>query len=143
MKRLLILSLISVSLLLTSCVSEKKMQKTIFRPNVVRLDMTMQDFEYVGDLTVTVDYTQYGANKRITAVNGEKYDPRYIKQFAMRTNYQFPNSKTIKKALYKISETYPDAAYYIPTSYNVDKRKMFTGGAYVTESLRVQVYKLK
>ncbi len=139
MKKYIVFALLAA--LMCSCVSVKETVST-FEPKQTELKIVMQDLEYLGDLTLTVDYTKYGAIKRITKVNGEPYNPRFTKELTVN-NINLSSNSPLKVALYKIYETYPDVSYCIPSSYYVVKNNMHTGGAYVTETMKVKVYKLK
>ena len=56
----------------TSCVSQKKIDKNFagFRPNVTRLELTMDDYQYLGDVTIEVEYKTYLGIPKIYTVNG-------------------------------------------------------------------------
>jgi hypothetical protein len=112
-----------------------------FKPDQVRLYMTMADYQYLGDVTVDVEYTTYlGIFRKIKTVNGEPYDPRFyhVTNIGFRGNI---NRKlgALKKALYKVTETYPNADYIMPASYNDVVEHMF-GGRTHKRSMVVKVY---
>jgi len=124
----------------TSCVSQKKVDTNYsdFRPRVTRLELTMDDYQYLGDVTVEVEYKTYFGIPKIYTVNGEKYDPRFRRQ----TNIAFGRPVKLgplSKALYKITDTYPDADYILPCSY-ADNIEYMNAGRIHHRSLKVKVF---
>jgi hypothetical protein len=142
-QRILLPILLFVAVLGTSCVSQHNVERNYseFKPDQVRLYMTMADYQYLGDVTVDVEYTTYlGIFRKIKTVNGEPYDPRFyhVTNIGFRGNI---NRKlgALKKALYKVTETYPNADYIMPASYNDVVEHMF-GGRTHKRSMVVKVY---
>ena len=119
-QRIIIPILLFVAAIGTSCVSQHKVERNYseFRPNIVRLNLTMDDYQYLGDVTIDVEYKTYlGIFRKILTVNGEPYDPRFY------TNTDIAFGRKVKlgllnKALYKVTATYPDADYLVPVSFN-------------------------
>lgn len=143
MKRHIILAAMAAVLLLPSCVSLRDESRSMFNPRNVRLEIGMQDLSWIGDTTLTVEYTKYWATKRITKVNGESYNPRFQREMTWLNNGDMlPADSEIGKAAYKLTELYPEGEYFLPVSHRVEKEYM-TGGMYVRETLRVKVYRLK
>ena len=143
LKNYIILCAFGVLALMTSCVSQEQMNATYFKPNVVRLEMSMQDMVYLGDVTVDVEYKRYlGVFVKILKVNGEDYNPRYQKKASLTLTPKVSNDRYLNKALYKVQEVYPNADYIIPVSKSETRDLMF-GGRIVHEQMRVKVYKLK
>ena len=142
-QRIFIPILLFVAALGTSCVSQHNVERNYseFKPDQVRLYMTMADYQYLGDVTVDVEYTTYlGIFRKIKTVNGEPYDPRFyhVTNIGFRGNV---NRKlgALKKALYKVTETYPNADFIMPASYNDVVEHMF-GGRTHKRSMVVKVY---
>ena len=129
MKKLTYILMIALlAVVTTSCVSQRDIDKNYapFKPDVVRLDLTMDDYVYLGDVTVEVEYKTYLGIPKILTVNGQAYDPRYVH----RTNIAMGRKirlGVIKKALYKITDTYRDADYILPVSDNEVVQHMFMG----------------
>lgn len=146
MKRILsILTVIAVVLLSASCVSQRKVstEAAAFRPNQVRLDLTMQDYQYLGDVTVSAEYTRYlGIFVKVRTINDEAYDPRNTSYTTINMDSRFKISKYLHQALYQVTTQYPGADYIIPASYKAEKRIM-NGGRYVREEMTVKVFALK
>lgn len=128
---------------MSSCVSHSSLNRTYFKPDEVRLEMSMQDLEYVGQVTVETEYKRYfGMFTKILTVNGEAYDQRTYTVSRLAVQPDVRSSKYIKKALYKVVDTYPDADYTIPTFYKKEVEHMF-GGRIIKESMTIKVYRLK
>jgi hypothetical protein len=142
-QRILLPILLFVAVIGTSCVSQHNVERNYseFKPDQVRLYMTMDDYQYLGDVIVDVEYTTYlGIFRKIKTVNGEPYDPRFyhVTNIGFRGNI---NRKlgALKKALYKVTETYPNADYIMPASYNDVVEHMFAGRTH-KRSMVVKVY---
>lgn len=135
--------LMGTLLLMSSCVSQQKFSSTFFKPDRIRLELSMQDMTYLGDVTVSVTYKRYfGIFVKTLQINGDNYNPRYQQKARFALNANIGCDPRLKKALYKVQEVYPDADYIIPASFNETVDKMI-GGRIVTEQMRVKVYKLK
>ena len=124
----------------TSCVSQKKVDKNYsdFRPQVTRLELTMDDYQYLGDVTVEVEYKTYFGIPKIYTVNGQKYDPRFYRETHI-TFGRVIKLGPLSKALYKVTDTYPDADFVVPCSY-VDDVEYMAAGRIHHRSLKVKVY---
>jgi len=124
----------------TSCVSQKKIDKNFagFRPNVTRLELTMDDYQYLGDVTIEVEYKTYLGIPKIYTVNGQAYDPRFYRQTDIAFG-RFIKLGPLSKALYKVTDTYPDADYLVPASFT-DNVEHMLGGRIHHRTLTVKVY---
>ena len=142
-QRILLPILLLVAVLGTSCVSQHNVERNYseFKPDQVRLYMTMADYQYLGDVTVDVEYTTYlGIFRKIRMVNGEPYDPRFYHE----THIGFRGNVSrqlglLKKALYKVTDTYPNADYIMPASFN-DVVEHMNAGRIHKRSMVVKVY---
>ena len=74
----------------------------------------MQDLECLGTMNVEIEYKKYGLITKIYTVNGEKYDPRHYQTTSLARKNWFDGLFMMDKALYKVSEQYPDADYVLP-----------------------------
>lgn len=119
MKRTLYAWLLALPLLiLSSCVSQQNINKNYgsFRPDQIRLEMSMADYNYLGDVTVEVEYKTYlGIFHKLLTVNGEPYNPRFVTKTNIRMN-QRVSLGYMKKALYKVTDLYPNADFILPVS---------------------------
>lgn len=130
-----------VALTATSCVSQRS-SKSYFSPDEVRVEMNMDDFEYMGQVSVSAEYKTYGLCVKVISLNGETYNPRQYTTTDFSLGRRAKYSKEIRKALYKITETYPEADYIVPTVYNKTIDHMI-GGRIINETLTVKVYRFK
>ncbi len=140
MKLLKYIAAVAVLLTATSCGTVSKSRSYSF--NEVRLEMGMQDFQYLGEQEISVEYTQYlGFIKTFQKVNGETYDPVNKKELTMPRSCNFRN-RNLDKAAYKLVEKFPEAVYFqiVFETKNVDK--LFLGSVH-KETAKVKAYKLK
>ncbi len=126
--------LIGVVSLFSSCgstMTSHKASAISFEPDVVRLDVTLDDFEYLGSVEVSVDYRTYlGVITSVDMVNGEAYmgsREATSVSFSGINNMKFAGP--ISKSLYKVIETYPDADYYVPTVSQKKTNQLFLGSS--------------
>lgn len=142
MKKSIIFSLLTV-LLLSSCVSQHTKNKTYFRPDKVRLEMTMQDFEYLGDVTVSAEYKKYfGIFRKRLTINDEAYNPRVYTKSYLKTDPGVRVGSTLNLAMYKVLDTYPEATFIIPANQKKVVEHM-NGGRIIREEMTLKVYKLR
>ncbi len=135
--------LMLVLLMLTSCVSQHTINRHSYRPDVVHLKMTMDDYEYMGDVTVEAEYKIYlGIFRKVLTINGEPYSPRYRSYTRLTIDPRIRTPHFINRALYKVLDTYPDADYIIPGAYKKVVDHML-GGRIVKEQQTLKVYRLK
>jgi hypothetical protein len=142
MKKILLFTIALTMFVLSSCVSVHQQGRTYFKTDETRLELTMDDFTYLGEVTISAEYTKYGLITRIKTINGEKYNPRHQKNAWLGSN--FPNlvGSPLQKSLYKVIEEYPEGTYFVPVNRKKDNKYML-GGKYVTETMTIKVYKLK
>ena len=140
-QRILLPVLLLIAVIGTSCVSQHNVERNYsdLRPDVVRLELTMDDYQYMGDVNIEVEYKTYlGIFSKILTVNGEKYDPR----FYHKTNIAFRKKVKLGKlklALHKVLELYPNADYIIPASFN-DQVEHMMGGRIHKRTMTLKVY---
>ncbi len=131
--------------LLSSCattVQSRSSEAISFKPDVVRLDIDMADFELLGDVEISVEYRSYlGFITSIDKVNGEVYD-RHSKQLLNVSHLSFKYEGKLSKSLYKVIETYPDADYIMPLYTKTTRKNLFLGSS-VTKTAKFKAYKFK
>lgn len=138
-----ILLLLVVGLGMSACVSHHAVNKTYFRPNQTRLEIAMQDMEYVGQVTVTAEYkTYFGMFVKILTINGQPYNPRQYSKTYLTFAKDIPCSRYMKLAMHKVTDTYAEPDYVIPTKFNKEVDHM-VGGRIIQESMTMKVYRLK
>lgn len=131
--------MLAILILATSCGSISKDRSYSF--NNVRLEMGMNDLQYLGEREISVEYTSYlWIFKSVDKVNGQKYDPTNKKELTIpRSGFSNCN---LKKAAYKLSEDFPEADYFQIVFETKQVDKLFLGSVH-KHSARVKAYKLK
>ncbi len=140
MKQITLILACALALLASSCGSISKSKSYAF--DEVRLEMAMNDLDYLGDMEISVEYTTYlGIFKSIEKVNGEEYNPVHKKVLTMPKSCRFRN-RNLDAAAYKLVEKFPDAVYFqiVFETKNVDK--LFLGSVN-KETAKVRAYRLK
>ncbi|MDO5333034.1 MAG: hypothetical protein Q4F93_03345 [bacterium] len=140
MKIFKVISICIIALIFTSCGSVSHNRSYSF--DQVRLEMGMDDLEYVGDSEISVEYTSYlGLFKSVEKVNGEMYNPTHKKNLVMPKSCKFRN-RNLDIAAYKLVETYPEAVYFQIVFETKNVEKLFLGSVN-KEVAKVRAYKLK
>ena len=116
---------------------------SVFRPDDIRLNVGMEDLEYLGETEVSVSYSVYLGFISITdKVNGEDYSymEKKVTKFASPTGGIM--SGKLKKAAYKAIEDYPEATYFMPVYTKKEVNRLFLGRE-VTKIAKIRAYKFK
>ncbi len=123
--------------------SSKGVKSVDFAPDIVKLDLTMNDFEYQGEVKVDVEYRSY-FNSIIVyeLINGEAYNRRLVRNVRFAGQKGMRLSFPIQMATYKLIEKFPNADYYTPVYSEKQVEKMFMGSR-TKESATFKVYKQK
>lgn len=117
--------------------------KTPFKPNQTRLYLTMNDYEYLGQETIEVQYKVYlGIFRKLYTINGEKYIPRYYTVTSLNMAVPAGISSYMKKAMYKIFEKFSGADYIVPL-YTQKQVEHMNGGRIVTQTMTFKAYRVK
>jgi hypothetical protein len=112
-------------------------------PEIVKLDLTMNDFELLGEVKVEVQYRTYFNSINVyETINGETYNRRVTRRVHFAGDRGIRLSLPIQKATYKLIDKYPDADYYVPVSTDKQIEKMFLG-RHTKEVVTFKVYKQK
>ena len=141
--------LILTTLILASCTpngyrifTERK--TTSFTPNEVRLNIELDDFEYLGKSEISVIYREYlgGLIQRIDSVNNEQYNWRDVKFVELAGISDIKLKAEMKKAAYKVIDDYPDADYYV-IGNDYKKVHYISGGRKTWRTMEIQAFKYK
>lgn len=109
----------------------------------VRLEMTMDDLNYLGESEISVEYNTYlGVITKIQKVNGDLYNPLYTRKLNIPTQGLSLTSIGMDLAAYKVVEDYPSANYFQVVFERTEKEKLFLGSVNKTTA-RVRAYCLK
>lgn len=140
MKQITLIIACLLAIMATSCGSLSKSRSYAF--DEVRLEMGMNDLDYLGEAEISVEYTTYlGIFKSIEKVNDEVYNSVHKKVLTMPKSCRFRN-RNLDAAAYKLVEQYPDAVYFQIVFETKNKDKLFLGSVN-KETAKVRAYKLK
>lgn len=116
---------------------------TSFTPNVVRLNLDIDDFEYLGKTEISVTYRKYlGLFKVIDSVNNRPYNYRDQKFLRLSGKSDIKLNAEMNKAVYKVIDEYPDATYYIVVNDYQRVHRMFLGKL-TLRTMEIQAFKYK
>lgn len=140
MKVVRLMLMCAIALIATSCGTVSK--NTSFSFNDVRLEMGMEDLEYLGEAEISVDYTTYiGMFCSIQKINGETYDPTNKKLLNIPGQNLFKSEK-LNLAAYKLVELFPEAVYFQVVFETRDVNKLFLGST-KRDYAKVRAYNIK
>jgi len=150
MKKYIVLLIIGFALVCASCtLTRKTVPATSFTPDIVRLELTMDQFQYLGETEISTTYRIYlGVFYKLDAINEVKHERRAaydIKKATFYGNHDLTcalKKCSMKQAAYKLVEEFPNADYFIPVNHQKKTFRVF-GGKYVTETIKVKAYKFK
>lgn len=139
MKIAKLIAAVAVLFTVTSCGSISKSRSYSF--DDVRLEMNMNDLQYLGEQEISIEYTSYlGIIKSVEKVNGETYNPVNKKVLTMPRSCNFRN-RNLDKAAYKLVETFPGAVYFQIVFETKHVDRLFLGSVH-KECAKVKAYKL-
>ena len=129
-----------IAFMVSSCGTVSK--QTPYSFDSVRLELGMNDLQFLGETEISVEYTTYlGFINTVEKVNGQKYDPTHKKLLKVKGD-EFSTSDKLKLAAYKLTELYPDGVYFQIVRQTKEVDKLFLGSL-KKETARVRVYKFK
>ena len=139
------LSLASLALLLSSCsvTNVTKMRSGTTMPDDVRLLMSLDDYEFLGDTEIEVEYHQYfGLFKYINTINGDPVsNNRNIVLLRGRSPVRLAPGP-LNRALYKAYKEYPEADFLMPAMTTMEREQLFLGRK-VRVTAKIKVYKIR
>ena len=137
---------VSAVLLLNSCAvtTKKDIRSASFLPHKVELHQTMDDFELLGEVDVSVEYSKYLLFfSMVNTINGEPTSKsKNIIVFHGSSRLPISLDKHLNRAVYKAYKEYPNADFFMPTIISKEESKMFLG-AKVKKEAKIQAYRLK
>jgi len=145
-KKYIFLSLATLFLLLSSCrmTSTSKLRSGTTMPDVVWLKMTLDDYEFLGDAEIEVEFHRYfGFIKYINTINGEPVatSNRNFVRLQGRTPIRL-NPPVLDRALYKAYQDYPEADFLMPVMTVSEVQQLFLGRK-VKVKAKIKMYKIK
>ncbi|MEQ8624037.1 MAG: hypothetical protein RJQ00_04255 [Vicingaceae bacterium] len=140
-----ILSLATIAILLASCnvTNVTKLRSGTTMPDDVRLLMTLEDYEFLGETEIEVEYHRYfGLFTYINTINGEAVsNNRNFVYLSGRSPLRlYP--RQLNRALYKAYAAYPDADFLMPAMTTKETEQLFLGRK-VTAKAKIKSYKIK
>jgi hypothetical protein len=141
-----IISLLVMGTLITSCSNfyTFNQKRTLsLTPDFVRLDVSLDDFEYLGQTEITVDSRTYlGFIKVIDSVNNRPFNYRDIRVTDLKGPADLGLRFEMKKAAYKVVDEFPEATYYVIANDYKQINRMFLARK-ETHRMEIQAFKYK
>lgn len=132
----LFLPSVALVLCLSSC---SVVRQSTYSPRAVEHNLCMEDFEYLGQTEISVEYRKYlGVFRTIDVINGKKYDGKEV----VHTKLPGSTSLVLNRAAYKVWEEYPEADYLVVSRSQRSIERLLLGSE-VKVSAKVKAYKLK
>lgn len=139
---LLLLILVAFS----SCVStstSRSGRTTSFYPDIVRFELTSSDFELIGEMDISVKYSQYlGVIRIFELINDKEVSRRNVNSMSIYGERSVPLNPPLNRALYDVYAKYPEADFTIP-AYVINEQENQFLGKKIKKTARIKVYKLK
>lgn len=131
---------------LTSCVStntSRSSRTATFYPDIVNFDLSASDVELLGEMDISVKYSQYiGFIKIFELINDQEVSKKNINSVITYGHKNIPLSPVLQRALYDVYIKYPDADFTIPTFVIEEQQNLFLGKK-IKKTARIKAYKLK
>ena len=109
----------------------------------VRLNISLDDIEYLGESTISVSTrTYFGTIKRIDKVNDVIFDRRNNTTTNMVGNLDIKLKGDIALAADKVIKDFPEADYFVPVSYTDEVTNLFLGKL-STKTMVIKAYRYK
>ena len=139
------LSLATIVVLLSSCniTNVTKMRSGTTMPDDVRLLMTLDDYEFLGDTEIEVEYHRYfGLFTYIYTINGEAVsnNRNFVYLTGRRPLRLTP--RQLNRSLYKAYKAYPDADFLMPAMTTLETEQLFLGRK-VKATAKIKSYSIK
>jgi hypothetical protein len=132
--------------ILTSCVStntSRSSRTATFYPDIVNFDLSASDVELLGEMDISVKYSQYiGIIKIFELINDQEVSKKNINSVTTYGHKNIPLSPVLQRALYDVYIKYPDADFTIPTFVIEEQQNLFLGKK-IKKTARIKAYKLK
>jgi hypothetical protein len=133
-------------LLVTSCASTNTSRSgrySSFLPDMVRFDLTSTDVEFLGEMDISVNYSQYlGIIKIFELINNQEVSARTVNSMSMYGRRNVPLSPVLDRALYDVYIKYPNADFTVPVYVIEEQQNLFLGKK-IKKTARIKAYKLK
>ena len=141
-----IIALLVSASLLTSCsnfYTYSSKRSVSLTPDIVRLDVTLDDFEFLGQTEITVSSRKYlGFIKVIDSINNRAYNYRDVRYTELTGPRDVRLPEEMKRAAYKVVDEFPEATYYVITNDYKQINRGFLGKKQ-TRRMEIQAFKYK
>jgi len=132
-------------ILLSSCgvgknLTKKDLKTTSFMPNEVRLNLTLDDFVFLGEDEVVIEYKKVLGFTILTLINGKPVDRNQINSIDLHGRTYIYIQPGMERALFETHRTIPDADILIPIYTLTEKHNMFLASD-IKKTLKVKAYK--
>lgn len=108
-----------------------------------RLEITMNDLQYLGESEISCEYDTYlGVFRHIVKVNGEDYVPGNDVKLTLPGSGLNFTSKAMKLAAVKVLSKYPNATYFQVVMETKNTDVAFLGSS-TKRTAKVRAYKFK
>jgi hypothetical protein len=115
-------------------------------PDRVEMHLEREDFEHLGDTTITVTYNRYiGFIKVLREINGKDVSRRNVVTVQTYGRTWMPFWRFggyINRALYDAKQAIPEAEIFIPVMVITESQNMFLGRK-VKKTVEVRAYRIK
>ncbi|MCU0473798.1 MAG: hypothetical protein MUC93_10605 [Bacteroidales bacterium] len=133
-------------LLMSSCASTNTFRvgrTSSFLPDLIRFDLTSADVELIGEMDISVNYSQYLLFiKKFELINDMEVSSRTVNTMVMFGKRNVPLSPVLNRALYDVYLKYPDADFTVPVYVIEEQQNMFMGKK-IKKTARIKAYKIK
>ncbi len=131
---------------LASCSNYKTLsvkKTTSLSPDIVRLDVSLDDLEYLGKTEISIASRRYlGIFAKLDSINSESYHYQNKKMVTLNGFSDIKLSGHMNKAAYKVVEEFPEATFYVPGNYTRKYHQMFLG-KWIWKKMEIHAYKYK
>jgi hypothetical protein len=132
--------------ILSSCVStntSRSSRTATFFPDIVNFDLSASDVELLGEMDISVKYSQYIRFIKIfELINDQEVSKKNINSVITYGNKNLPLSPVLHRALYDVYIKFPDADFTVPTFVIEEQQNLFLGKK-IKKTARIKAYKLK
>ena len=136
--------MVLVALSISSCsnyYTYNSKRTTSLTPDFVRLDVSLSDFEYLGQTEISVQTRKYlGVIQVIDSINNRLYNYRDVRLTNLQGKGDIRLSGEMRRAAYKVIDEFPEATYYIISSDYAQVNRLFLGRR-VNRRMEIQAFK--
>jgi hypothetical protein len=133
-------------MIISSCASintSRSGRTSSFLPDLIRFDLSSTDVELLGEMDISVNYSQYlGVIKIFELINDQEVSARTVNTMVMYGKRNLPLSPVLDRALYDVYMKYPQADFIVP-AYVIEEQKNLFMGKKIKKTARIKAYKIK